>query len=47
LKTLGSSRLPALIVITPGKPLVAPTTGEPQVGQKPRRTVLPLSAFTS
>ena len=47
LKRPGSSRLPAGIVVIPGMPLEAPATGEPQVGQKLRRTVLPLSAFDS
>ncbi len=34
-----------MIVVMPGMPLVPPTTAEPQVGQKPRRFTLPLSAF--
>jgi hypothetical protein len=47
LKTLGSSRLPAGTVVISGMPLDRPTTDEPQVGQKPRRTTLPLSALLS
>ena len=39
--------LPTLIIVTSGKPVVAPVTDAPQLAQKPRRIVLPLSAVIS
>src|SRR4029450_3471080 len=44
---LGSSRLPAVIIARSGIALVFPNRLEPHSGQKPRLSVLPLSAFLS
>jgi len=46
LNQLGSSKLAGVIIIRPGMPSPRPVTGEPQFGQKPRLSVLPLSALT-
>jgi hypothetical protein len=42
-----SSRLPAIILMISGDAVALPNKRTPQLGQKPRRTILPLSPVTS